>query len=120
MSGFGQGDKNMGIFDKYKGDAEYEELPVIKSKQLLNVPFKIEKLYLKENMESEFGSPRTVMITTIEIVETGERFVYFAENTVVLKKLAWIKDEKIDITSAKFKLVYTEGAANNYYDIVEA
>lgn len=110
----------MGIFDRYKGDAEYEELPVIKSKQLLNIPFKIERLYFKENMESEFGSARPVMVTTVQIVETGERFVYFAENTVVLKKLVWIKDGKIDITSAKFKLVYTEGAANNYYDIVEA
>lgn len=110
----------MGIFDNYKGDLEYENLPVIKSKQLLNVPFKIEKLVLKENMESDYGAPRTVMITTVEIAETGERFVYFAENTVVLKKLAWIKDEKIDFTKAVFKLVYTEGNANNYYDIVEA
>ena len=110
----------MGIFDKYKGDAEYEELPVIKSKQLLNVPFEIEKLFLKENMESDFGAPRTVMITTLKVVETGERFVYFAENTVVLKKLAWLKDEKMDFSKTKFKLIYTEGAANSYYDIVEA
>ena len=120
MSALGQGDKNMGIFDNYKGDMVYEELPAIKSKQLLNVPFAIEKMTFKENMDSDFGPSRPVMITTISIKETGERFVYYAENTVVLKKLAWLQDEKIDFKDAVFKLIYVEGAANKYYDIVEA
>ncbi len=110
----------MGIFDNYKGDLVYEELPAIKSKQLLNVPFVIEKMHFKEAMESDYGAPRPVMITTIAIKETGERFVYYAENTVVLRKLAWLQDEKIDLTGAVFKLVYVEGAVNKYYDIVEA
>ena len=110
----------MGIFDNYKGDMVYEELPAIKSKQLLNVPFSIEKMVFKEKMESDFGPDRPVMITTISIKETGERFVYYAENTVVLKKLAWLQDEKIDLKDAVFKLIYVEGAANKYYDIVEA
>lgn len=110
----------MGIFDEYKGDLVFEDLPAIKSKQLLNVPFSIEKMTLKENMESDYGPSRPVMITTISIKETGERFVYYAENTVVIKKLAWLKDEKIDFTGVTFKLVYVEGAANKYYDIVEA
>jgi len=120
MPGFGQERKNMGIFDNYKGDMVYEDLPAIKSKSLLNVPFSIEKLVFKEAMPSGYGEPRPVMITTIAIKETGERFVYYAENTVVLKKLAWLQDEKIDFTKAVFKLVFVEGAANSYYDIVEA
>lgn len=77
-------------------------------------------MYFKQNMESDFGAARPVMITTIVIKETGERFVYYAENTVVLKKLAWLQDEKIDLTGAVFKLIYVEGAANKYYDLVEA
>ena len=109
----------MGIFDKYNGDQEFEELPIIKTKQLLNVPFKIEKLFLKENMESDYGAPRTVMITTLEVIETGERFVWFAENTVVLKKLTWLKDSGEKFVGVPVKVVYVEAAANNYYDIVE-
>ena len=110
----------MGIFDKYKGDLEFEDLPIIKTKQLLNVPFKIEKLYLKDKMESEFGAPRTVMIVTLSVIETGERFVWFAENTVVLKKLTWLKESGEKFDGVPFKIVYVEAAANNYYDIVEA
>ena len=110
----------MGIFDNYKGDMEFEDLPVMKTKGLLNIPFTIEKLILKENMKSDYGAPRTVMVTTISIKETGERFVWFAENTVVLKKLAWLVDEKIDYTKTVFKIVFVDGSANSYYDIVEA
>ena len=120
MSALGQEVKNMGIFDEYKGDMVYEDLPSIKSKSLLNVPFTIEKMVFKNDMESDFGAPRPVMITTIAIKETGERFVYYAENTVVLKKLAWLQDEKINFKDAVFKLIYVEGAANKYFDIVEA
>ena len=107
----------MGIFDGYKSDQEFEKLPIINSKQLLNTPFVIEKMNEKKDWDGQFGK-RDVMIVTLQIVETGERFTWFAENSVVKSKLEYLKG--LDYCGTQLKLIWIEAAANGYYDLIEA
>ena len=109
----------MSIFDEYKGDQEFEKLPIIKTKGLLNTPFTIESMNLKENWDGQFGK-RNVMIVTLVIVETEEKFTWFAENAVVLSKLKFLK-EKNNFSGVALKVVSKESeTGNDYYDLEEA
>lgn len=105
-----------GIFDAYKGDIN----PIIKNAELLNVPFKIKRMKFRENVASDYGT-KDSMLCTIEIVETGEVFSYFAENTAVLSKLRWLEVNVPKYQDAVFILKKVRsGAGNEYYDIDEA
>ena len=109
----------MSIFDDYKGDQDFEKLPIIKTKGLLNIPFTIESMNLKENWDGNFGK-RNVMIVTVSIAETGEKFTWFAENAVVLSKLKFLK-EKNNYSGVAVKVISKESeAGNEYYDLEEA
>ena len=106
----------MGVFDNYSSG---EMLPIIKNAELVNVPFTIEKMRYRENVPSEYGTKNQI-IATVKIEETGERFTYFAENTVVLSKLLWLITEGKDYAGVVFILKKTKSAnTNEYYDIEE-
>jgi hypothetical protein len=109
----------MSIFDDYKGDQDFEKLPIIKTKGLLNIPFTIDSMTLKENWDGNFGK-RNVMIVSLTIGETGEKFTWFAENAVVLSKLKFLK-EKDNFSGVPIKVISKESeAGNEYYDLEEA
>ncbi len=111
-----QGENNMGVFDNYSSG---EILPIIKNAELANVPFQIEKMRYRENVPSDFG-PKNQIITTVRIEETGERFTYFAENSVVLSKLLYLITSAIDYKGIVFELFKTKSAnTNEYWDIKE-
>ena len=106
----------MGVFDNYSSG---EMLPIIKNAELVNAPFLIEKMRYRENVPSEYG-PKNQIIATIRIEETGERFTYFAENTVVLSKLLWLITSGTNYDGIVFILKKTKSAnTNEYWDILE-
>ena len=106
----------MGVFDNYSSG---EMLPIIKNAELENVPFQIEKMRYRENVPSEYGTKNQI-IATVRIEETGERFTYFAENTVVLSKLLWLITSGTKYESVVFILKKTKSAnTNEYWDIQE-
>ena len=106
----------MGVFDNYSSG---EMLPIIKNAELENVPFQIEKMRYRENVSSEYG-PKNQIIATVRIEETGERFTYFAENTVVLSKLLWLITSGTKYDGVVFILKKTKSAnTNEYWDILE-
>ena len=106
----------MGVFDNYSSG---EMLPIIKNAELVNAPFLIEKMRYRENVPSEYG-PKNQIIATIRIEETGERFTYFAENTVVLSKLLWLITSGTNYDGIVFILKKTKSAnTNEYWDIDE-
>ena len=56
----------------------------------------------------------------VEGEETGERFTYFAENSVVLSKLLYLITSAIDYKGIVFELFKTKSAnTNEYWDIKE-
>lgn len=106
----------MGVFDNYSSG---EMLPIIKNAELENVPFQIEKMRYRENVSSEYG-PKNQIIATVRIEETGERFTYFAENTVVLSKLLYLITSGTKYDGVSFILKKTKSAnTNEYWDILE-
>ena len=106
----------MGVFDNYSSG---EMLPIIKNAELVNAPFLIEKMRYRENVPSEYG-PKNQIIATIRIEETGERFTYFAENTVVLSKLLYLITSGTKYDGVVFILKKTKSAnTNEYWDILE-
>ena len=106
----------MGVFDNYSSG---EMLPIIKNADLVNIPFMIEKMRYRENVPSEYGAKNQI-IATIAIKETGERFTYFAENTVVLSKLLWLITSGTKYDGVLFILKKIKSAnTNEYWDIVE-
>ena len=106
----------MGVFDNYSSG---EMLPIIKNAELENAPFQIEKMRYRENVPSEYGTKNQI-IATIRIEETGERYTYFAENTVVLSKLLWLITSGTKYESVVFILKKTKSAnTNEYWDIQE-
>ena len=106
----------MGVFDNYSSG---EMLPIIKNAELENVPFFIERMRYRENVSSEYGTKNQI-IATVRIEETGERFTYFAENTVVLSKLLWLITSGTKYDGVVFILKKTKSAnTNEYWDILE-
>lgn len=106
----------MGVFDNYSSG---EMLPIIKNAELENVPFQIESMRYRENVQSEYGVKNQIK-ATVRIEETGERFTYFAENTVVLSKLLWLITSGTKYDGVVFILKKTKSAnTNEYWDILE-
>lgn len=106
----------MGVFDNYSSG---EMLPIIKNAELENTPFQIESMRYRENVQSEYGVKNQIK-ATVRIEETGERFTYFAENTVVLSKLLWLITSGTKYDGVVFILKKTKSAnTNEYWDILE-
>lgn len=109
----------MSVFDKM--DSDFERLEVIKNAELVNIPFRIVRLFLRKDVEDKMnGGKKDSMLTTIQIVETGEERLYFGENSVVLRKLKFLMEEVPDFADHCFKLVYKKSPnGNSYYDLEE-
>ena len=67
-----KGEISMSVFDEYKGEMH----PIIKNADLLNIPFRIQRMKDRTNVTSDYGT-KDSMLCTIEIIETGEVFTYF-------------------------------------------
>ena len=103
------------VFDEYKGEMH----PIIKNAELLNTPFRIQRMKDRTNVTSDYGT-KDSMLCTIEIVETGEKLTYFGENKAVYSKLKWLQHEVKDLSNYTLKLIKVKsGAGNEYFDIVE-
>ena len=110
----------MSIFDKYNKEngQEFEELPIVKVAEIVNLPFTIEKIHIKTDMEGNFGK-RDVAITTIKMIETDERKVVFAENRVLFSKFSYLKEEG-GYKDVPLVIRYKNSANGNpYYDVEE-
>ena len=107
----------MSVFDDYKGEMH----PIIKNAELLNIPFRIQKMKDRQNVTSDYGT-KDSMLCTIEIVETGEVFTYFGENGAVYSKLKWLLMERPkEFPNYKFVLVKRiSGKKNEYFDLIDA
>lgn len=106
------------IFDDYKGEMH----PIIKNADLLNIPFRIQKMKDRQNVTSDYGK-KDSMLCTIEIIETGEVFSYFAENNAVYAKMKWLLMERAaEFPSYELKLVKKASTKtkNDYFDLVDA
>ena len=110
----------MSIFDKYNKEngQEFEELPIVKVAEIVNLPFTIEKIHIKTDMDGNYGK-RDVAITTIKMIETDERKVVFAENRVLFAKFSYLKEEG-GFKDVPLVIRYKNSANGNpYYDVEE-
>ena len=105
------------VFDEYKGEMH----PIIKNAELLNTPFRIQRMKDRTNVSSDYGT-KDSMLCTIEIIETGEVFTYFGENAAIYAKMKWLLVEKSkEFPAYELKIVKKVSAKKNeYFDLVDA
>ena len=112
-----KGEIGMSVFDEYKGEMH----PIIKNADLLNIPFRIQRMKDRTNVTSDYGT-KDSMLCTIEIIETGEVFTYFGENAAIYAKMKWLLVEKAkEFPTYELKIVKRVSAKKNeYFDLVDA
>ena len=108
----------MSLFDGYQGNLERENLPIVKVKDFVNVPFEIVRITIKYNVQGDFG-PRNVAQTVVVNQETDEKILIFVENSVLFSKLEFLSQkggyQGVPLTIRK----KNAGNGNSYYDIEE-
>ena len=112
-----KGEISMSVFDEYKGEMH----PIIKNADLLNIPFRIQRMKDRTNVTSDYGT-KDSMLCTIEIIETGEIFTYFGENAAVYTKMKWLLVEKAkEFPNYALKIIKrTSAKKQEYFDLVDA
>lgn len=72
-------------------NVQTEELPFIEARELYEnqTPFKVEKIFVKENVQTKFGV-QDVAYVTIRIED--ERYVFSAKQTVLVKNFKAMKN----------------------------
>lgn len=113
------------IFADYKsGDIDpSSRKPSYKVAEIINCPFTISKIKRLTGKSTISDDP--TYLVNAKFTQTGEEFIFFAQQTVLFDKLSYVKDmmsEGTDISGVTFliKKVTTKDGQSFYYDIIDA
>ena len=113
------------IFAEYKsGDIDPSSMKKsCKVSEIVNCPFSIDSIKRLEG-KSKFSEDPTYLVNA-KFSQTGEEFIFFAQQKVVFDKMTYLKEmiaDGTDISGVIFmiKKVDTKDGKSYYYDIIDA
>ena len=113
------------IFAKYKsGDNFQSDSKVYKVSEIIDRPFMIVSANRLEKTNSQFSEGPSYIVNAM-MKETGEEFIFFAQQKVLFDKIAFllsaVVEENVSLTSLTFliKKTPTKDGKSFYYDIVD-
>ncbi len=116
----------MGIFDNYRsGDIDPSSMkPSYKVSEIVDKKFTIMSMKKLTQSSSQFSDDPTMLVNAV-FTDTGEQFVFFAQQKVLYSKLDYLNDLLLNgekqVCIADFEIIRqsTKDGKATYYDLID-